>query len=376
MKYRKFGRLDVQVSALGFGCMRLPILGDDAGRIDEPEAIRMIRHAVDRGVNYIDTAYPYHQGQSERLVAKALKDGYREKVYLATKFPSWMLREHADFYRLLDEQLQKLETGRIDFYLLHALNKAHWETMLRCGVFEAIKEYLKSGKVGHIGFSFHDDLETFKTIIDAYDWDFCQIQYNYLDEHRQAGLEGLRYAAARGIAVIVMEPLLGGKLATEPPRQVADIWAGSGVKRTPAEWALRWVWNHPEVSVVLSGMSTFGQVEENLRIADEALPDSLSADEMEAVERVKQAYNAMPKIDCTGCEYCMPCPYGVQIPRNLRMYNALMMFNDLKQKGEYLKLDESARASGCQACRNCEKACPQKLKISELMPRVVEALTQ
>jgi uncharacterized protein len=376
MKYRKFGKLGIEMSALGFGCMRLPLMAEDYGIINEPEAIRMIRYAVDNGVNYVDTAYPYHKGQSERLVAKALKDGYRDKVYLATKFPSWMLKEPSDFDRILDEQLQKLETDHIDFYLLHALNNSSWDTMVNNNVFEAIERFQKSGKVKHIGFSFHDDLAAFKRIIDAYAWDFCQIQFNYLDEYNQAGLEGLEYAAARGIAVVVMEPLLGGKLAIRPPEPVARLWEQATVQRAPAEWALRWVWNHPGVSVVLSGMSTFDQVEENLKIADAALAQSLTAEELSIVAQVISTYKNMPKIDCTACEYCMPCPFGVSIPGNFRLLNGLTMYNDMNQKKAYARLEENAQAANCRACGKCESKCPQKLPIRELMKTVAKFMAE
>lgn len=374
MLYRKFGKLDCQVSALGFGCMRLPLQGDDSAQIDEAEAIRMIRHAVDEGVNYIDTAYPYHKGQGERLVAKALRDGYRSRVYLATKFPSWILKEPADFDRLLNEQLEKLETDVIDFYLMHSLDGKKWDTLVENGVFDAMDAYKRSGKVRYVGFSFHDELPQFKRIIDAYDWDFCQIQFNYLDENTQAGLEGLRYAAARNIGVVVMEPLLGGKLAIEPPEPVARLWEQAPVKRTPAQWALRWVWNHPEVSVVLSGMSTYPQVEDNLRTARQAVASSLTPEELAIIDRVKAAYRSLPRIDCTGCDYCMPCPFGVKIPGNFRLYNGLVTYNDQTRKSAYHKLGENERAANCRSCGKCEKVCPQHLPIRELMKTVASAM--
>lgn len=374
MKYRRCGKLDVNASALGFGCMRLPVLGDGAGPIDEPEAIRMIRRAVDGGVNYIDTAYPYHHGQSEPLVGRALRDGYREKVHLATKLPTWLVRDPSDFDRYLDEQLRRLETDRVDFYLLHALDGNRWGVLLDNGVFDAIDRYKRSGRIRYAGFSFHDHLTVFKKIIDAHDWDFCQIQFNYLDEYDQAGLEGLRYAAARNIAVVVMEPLLGGRLAGAPPDAVARLWEQAPVRRTPAEWALRWVWNHPEVSVVLSGMSALEQVEENLRIAGEAEAGSLTGGELALIERVKQAYKSLPRIDCTGCGYCTPCPFGVDIPGNFQMYNGLMAFNDRSRKPAYFGQEEKVRASGCRACGRCESLCPRRLPIRELLKKVAEAM--
>ena len=264
MKYRKFGKLDWEVSALGFGAMRLPAIGGDTSNIDEPRAIEMIRYAIDHGVNYVDTAYGYHGGNSERLVGKALKDGYREKVRLATKMPTWLINERGDFDKYLDEQLGKLQTDKIDFYLLHGLRHTRWPTVRDLDVFSWAEEKIKEGKIGHLGFSFHDDVALFKEIVDSHEWTFCQIQLNYMDTEYQAGLEGLRYAAEKGLAVVIMEPIKGGKLAVTPPKDVQAVWDKAETKRTPAEWALQWVWNLPEVSIVLSGMSEMKHVEENV----------------------------------------------------------------------------------------------------------------
>jgi len=268
MNYLKFGKLDWEVSALGFGAMRLPILDGDRSKIDEPEAIKMIRHAIDNGVNYVDTAYGYHNGNSERLVGKALKDGYRQKVALATKLPAWLVETHEDFDKYLDEQLGKLQQDRIDFYLLHGLSQTRWPKVRDLEVTEWAEEKIEEGKIGHIGFSFHDELPLIKEIIDHYDgWTFCQIQYNYMDTEsgsRAPGVEGLKYAAMNGLAVVIMEPIQGGRLAMTPPEGIPMIWDEAETKRSGAEWALQWVWNHPEVTCVLSGMSTMRHVEENL----------------------------------------------------------------------------------------------------------------
>jgi len=370
MKYRKFGKTGSDVSALGFGCMRLPVLKDGTDRIDESEAIKMIQYAIDNGVNYIDTAYPYHNGGSEPLVGKALKDGYREKVKLATKLPVWLLKEYSDFNRFLDEQLQRLDTEYLDLYLLHALDKGRWDKLLKLDVFKAIEEYKASGKVKYMGFSFHDDINTFKRIIDAYDWDFCQIQLNYMDEYNQAGLEGLKYAASKGIAVVIMEPLRGGKLAQKPVDSIQKLWDTAEVQRSPAEWALRWVWNHPEASVVLSGMSTFDQVKDNLRIADESEPGSLTKEEIALIERVRDTYNSLSKVACTACGYCMPCPSGVDIPWNFAFYNEYFMYSESLEKKKRIYKSFGGNAGKCVECGKCEKACPQKLTIRKYLKDV------
>jgi predicted aldo/keto reductase-like oxidoreductase len=370
MKYRKFGKTGFNASALGFGCMRLPVVNDGTNRIDEPEAIKMLRYAIDNGVNYIDTAYPYHHGNSEIFVGKALKDGYREKVKLATKLPVWLVKEYPDFNKYLDEQLKRLDTEYIDLYLLHALDKGRWDKLLKLDVFKAMDEYKKSGKVKYMGFSFHDDVDTFKKIVDSYDWDFCQIQLNYMDENTQAGMEGLKYAASKGLAVVIMEPIRGGKLAQKPADCIQELWDSAKIKRTPAEWALRWVWNHPEVSVVLSGMSTMEQVVENLRIADEAEPGSLSAEEVALVEKVRDTYNSLSKVACTSCGYCMPCPSGVDIPWNFSFYNEYFMYGgSLEEKKKHFN-SMAGNAVKCIECGKCEKSCPQKLTIRQYLKDV------
>ncbi len=373
MKYRNFGKIDYKPSALGFGCMRLPL---DKGKINEEESIKMIRYAIDHGVNYIDTAYGYHDGESEILAGKALKDGYREKVRLATKSPIWLISKSDDFDRFLDEQLKKMATEKIEFYLLHGLGRESWEKVLRLGILKKAENARKDGRIGYLGFSFHDNYKSFEEIVNGYDgWEFCQIQYNYMDTENQAGMKGLKLASLKGLAVIVMEPMLGGRLAS-PPQAVKGLLEEYEKPHSPADWALQWVWNQQEVSLVLSGMSTMKQVEENIVSAEKSGVNSLSAQDMQLLENVKAKSLDRSPIPCTQCSYCMPCPTGVNIPRNFELYNNGVIYEAMNSSKYVYKnfMPESERASQCSGCRSCEEKCPQKILISELMPRVNEAL--
>ncbi len=372
MRYREFGPLDWKVSALGFGCMRFPIKEGEHSNIDEPEATRMLHYAIDQGVNYLDTAYPYHGGNSELVVGRALKNGYREKVKLATKLPCWKVEAAEDFDKYLNEQLEKLQTDHVDFYLLHALNKKNWPKMRDLGVLKWAEGAMADGRIGHLGFSFHDKYEVFQEIVDAHDgWTFCQIQYNYMDVENQAGARGLRYAASKGLAVVIMEPILGGRLV-DPPEPIQRVWDTAAQKRTPADWALQWLWNQPEVSVVLSGMSTMQQVEENVASADASAINTLTAEDLALIEQVREKYEALCPIPCTKCEYCMPCPNGVDIPRNFTVYNQGVMYDkaDYVRQGYKNWIPEEERASACIQCGECEELCPQSILISEWMPIV------
>ncbi len=372
MQYRRFGQLDWKSSALGFGCMRFPIMGGDRSNIDAPEATRMLHTAIDHGVNYLDTAYSYHVGNSERFLSRALKGGYRERIKLATKLPCWLVKASEDFDKFLDEQLQKLQTDHIDFYLLHALNAKAWPQMRDLGVLAWAEQAIADGRIRHLGFSFHDELKVFKEILDAYDkWTFCQIQYNYMDAQNQAGTQGLQYAASKGLAVVVMEPILGGRLV-DPPQPIQDLWNTAAKKRAPADWALQWLWNQPEVSVVLSGMSTMAQVQENLASADVSGVSALTREELALVERVRDKYQELGPIPCTKCGYCIPCPNGVNIPRNFEIYNEGVTYDKPGSAREEYKLwlPENERANLCQDCDECEAKCPQSIPISEWMPRV------
>jgi len=298
MLYRKVPKTGDELSILGFGCMRL---AQKEGRIDEERVARQVRHAIDRGVNYVDTAWRYHGGESEPFLGRALAGGYRERVRLATKLPVWLVQNRSDMDRFLDAQLQKLATPRIDYYLAHSLTGDDWDRIAALGLAGFLDRARADGRIGNAGFSYHGTREDFKRIADAYPWEFCQIQFNYLDEELQAGTEGLNYAASKGLGVIVMEPLRGGTLAASPPPAITGFWRETEKLRTPAEWALRWVWQHPEVTVALSGMSDEAQVEENLSVSAEAHPGSLTPAEVELIGRVGRKYRELMKVGCTGC---------------------------------------------------------------------------
>lgn len=381
MLYRKFPRCNHELSILGFGCMRLPPEpGQPAGgKIDVPQAIRLIRTAIDAGVNYIDTAYPYHNGESEVVVGQALADGYREKVFIATKLPSWLITSREDMDRYLNEQLDRLQTDHIDFYLLHGLGAETWENLSRLGVLEFLDSARADGRIRHPGFSFHDQFSVFKNIVDSYPWTFAQIQYNYTDEQNQAGTQGLHYAAEQGLGIVVMEPLRGGLLSGDVPA-IHQHLTDAPVRRTPSEWGLRWVWNHPEVTVVLSGMNTMEQVTENLAVAEQGVANSLSAGELAVIEKMRDTFASRVKIPCTGCRYCMPCENGVDIPSCFMYYNQAYTY-EAKEKaaGVYLwALNGSfsggvpGYASACVQCGECEEKCPQHFPIREYLQDVSE----
>lgn len=380
MQYRKFGSLDWEVSALGFGAMRLPTLDDDSSKINEPLAMKMMRHAIDAGVNYIDTAYPYHQQQSERFVGKVLRDGYREKVRLATKMPCWEVKEEADFDRLLEEQMKRLDVDFIDFYLLHALNKNSWEKVHGLGVLDWAEKKMSEGLFGHFCFSFHDEYPVFESIIKAYDnWTMAQIQYNYADVNYQAGQKGLKLAADRGMAVVVMEPLRGGRIAKNPPPEpVAKVWEKSERDWTPAAWAFNWLWDQPEVSLALSGMNQMSDVEENLALANEAEVGKLTEGDHELVREARKAYESLAPIPCTQCEYCLPCPSGVKIPTIFELYNDAAAYDAWGHaRWAYNnQLKPETRADQCVECGDCEEACPQNIRIIEWLAAAHEKLVE
>jgi uncharacterized protein len=383
MRYRKLGKTNLDVSVLGFGAMRLPMVGnpgDLAGfdpnvPIDETEALKMIKHALDQGINYFDTAYGYHGGKSELFLGKALKS-FRTKVMIATKLPIWNVQKTEDFQKLFDEQLTRLDTDYLDFYLIHSLDRVSWAKMKDLGVLQFLDGLRSSGRVRFVGFSFHDEIKVFKDIIDSYNWDLCQIQYNFYDQNYQAGTEGLTYAASRGIGVVVMEPLRGGQLVDKIPPEIQSLWDSAESKRSPLEWAMRWVWNHSEVSVALTGASSPAQLTDNTRIVKDASPNSLTPQELALIDRVQAAYRNLLKVDCTGCGYCMPCPNGVNIPRNFQLYNDTFLFKGAEFNAFFYNrlLEPNQRASGCLECLICVEKCPQKIDIPKELKQVHQTL--
>jgi len=379
MQYRKVPKTGDEISAIGYGCMRFPTR---MGRIDEKKAEEQIRYAIDQGVNYFDTAYPYHNGNSESFLGKIFGNDLdlRNKVKLVTKLPPWSVKTRADMDRILADQLKKMQIDCIDYYLIHGIHSPKdWERLKELGVLDFLDEAKEKGYIKHTGFSFHSNLKTFKEIVDDYDWDMCQIQYNYLDETNQAGLEGLRYAAERDIAVFIMEPLRGGNLAGKIPKEAQQIFDKNKTKRTSAEWALRWIWNHPEVTCVLSGMNVDEHVKENIEAAGTAYPGHLKPEEIKSIEAVRDVFVKLTKVPCTGCAYCMPCPANVNIPLCFEKYNSKSYFGGMDPKVMYLVQngvlpDKPAFASQCVNCGKCETNCPQHIEIREELKNVSKEL--
>ncbi len=378
MKYRDFGDLDWKVSALGFGAMRLPHEKGDPSAIIEDQARDMVIRAIQSGVNYIDTAYPYHGGKSEPFLGEVLKGEYRDKVRIATKLPCWQVKSGDDFDRFFHQQLERLQTDRIDFYLLHGIQRDWWDRMKDLGYLDWAEKKLADGSIKHLGFSFHDQLPLFKRIVDEYDnWAMTLLMYNYMDIDYQAGTEGVKYAADNGLGVVVMEPLRGGLLAKEPPESVKKIFDSSGYDRSYADWSLQWLWDQSEVSCVISGMSSMQQVEENLASADVSGIGSMTETEKDVLRRVREAYMSRKSIPCTDCRYCMPCPQGVAIPWIMSYYNLSMMYDDRRTAiAHYNFLDESNRADRCTECGKCMEHCPQHIQIIETLKMVHRHLTQ
>lgn len=377
MQYRNMTKDKIKVSQLGFGCMRFPTFEGDSASIDKNLSKEMLYYAIDQGVNYIDTAYPYHQGNSESFVGETLKGEYRDKVYLATKLPSWLIEEYSDFEKYLDEQLENLQTDHIDFYLLHALSKERFDNLTKLKVFDFLEEAKRKEKIKYVGFSFHDEVDVFKEIIDSYSWDFCQIQLNYMDRNYQAGLEGLKYASERDISVVIMEPIKGGKLS-KASSEIQDIWNDWKEYRSPSGWALRWVYDLPEVSVVLSGMSTMDHVIENIKTASNAAPKSLSEKEKKLIDKATSIYKKNIKVGCTACEYCLPCPQDVSIPDIFELYNNIYVYGtEEESKKSYQRMIELEKdVSKCIECGACESVCPQHLEIIDFLKDAEKVLSK
>ncbi len=381
------GSLDWKVSALGYGCMRLPPRKINRLRAETDKSIEVIRYGIDSGINYIDTAWPYHLGDSEKIIGKALKDGYRDQVYLVTKLPMFMVTNANHFDSYLKTQMKRLQTDHLDAYLFHAVNQGQFDKIKRLGLIKKMENAKKEGLIRSFGFSFHDTLPVYKEIIDYYPWDITQIQYNYMDTGVQATTEGLTYAHSKGIAVVVMEPLKGGTLVN-PPQEALNIINSAEKKRTPADWALQFLWNKPEISVVLSGMNSKKMIRENCESADNSGINSLTTQEMEVIKKLTEEFRKKIAVPCTSCSYCMPCPQGVNIPQNFACLNNVTLersrFRRIMTRRTYRKLqtkknkvnheNPNGNATLCIKCGVCAKKCPQKIQIPEELEKVKQEL--
>ena len=381
MQYRTLCKEKINVSALGFGCMRLPTTnGKPNGPVDEKEATRIVRHGIDNGINYVDTAKIYHNSKCEAILGRILRSGYRDKVMIATKLPTWDVKTRKDADRIFDEQRKDLRTDKIDFYLIHNLQRAFDKTFKSNKLAEWAWRKKEKGEIGHVGFSFHDDYAYFEEIVNSFDrWEFCQIQYNYVNENDQAGTKGLQLAASKGLSVIIMEPLLGGALATPSGLMAKLFESKQGERYNPVDLALRWLWNKPEVSLVLSGMSSYEQVVQNLAIADKSAVGCMTKMELKFVKKLQEAYDQSFPIKCTKCRYCLPCPAGVNIPVNFEMYNNFQALSSQKKSAILYKLlygsmSEETRSDNCAQCGECEENCPQKLPIRVHLAEVHKTL--
>ncbi len=370
MQYRELKNQD-HLSLLGFGCMRFPKKGTG---FDMNEVEREIMYAIEHGVTYFDTAYIY-PGSEEALGTVLAKNHCRDQITIASKLPHYMIKTLDDAKRIFEEECKRLQTDHIDYYLMHMLTDVKtWNRLRSIGLAEWLEDMRKEGRIGRIGFSYHGCTAEFLDLLNAYDWEFCQIQYNYMDENSQAGRKGLKAAAQKGIPVIIMEPLRGGKLVNHLPAKALEAFGHASVKRSPADWALRWLWDQPEVSVVLSGMNSMEMVKENIRIASEVSPDALTDEDKKLYEAVKAAIGEKTKVPCTGCAYCMPCPKGVDIPGSFQCYNMSYAENWISGIREYIMCTvmrgESRMASQCIECGKCEQHCPQHIEVRKQLKQV------
>lgn len=374
MKYRSFGRHGFDTSIIGLGTMRLPLLDPkDPTQVDEEAAVKLIRRAIDNGVNYVDTAYIYHGGNSEIILGKALKNGYRERVTLVDKNPVWLVECYEDFEKYLDLQLKKLDTDYVDIYLLHALNQGTWDKIEKLGALRFLEEMKEKGKIKFAGFSFHDNHECFMNIIDEYPWDMVLLQMNYMDEFEQATLSGLTYAGEQGIPVVIMEPLKGGLLANVP-EDINAIMQKHEPSWSPVEWSFRWLAHRPEVKVILSGMSNEEQLMQNIKIGSSLEAAQFSEEAFLGIHHIKEAFSNRVKVKCTQCNYCMPCPVGVDIPKNFKLWNTASVYNQFETgRKNYSGMQTQQKSSACVSCKKCEGHCPQQIPISECLKEVTAA---
>jgi predicted aldo/keto reductase-like oxidoreductase len=372
MQYRRLVKGSDELSVLGYGCMRLPSRN---GRVDEAKTEEQMLYTIEQGVNYFDTAYLYHAGKSEVILGKIIKkNNLRDKVYIADKLPAFLVKKPEQIESFYKTQMDRLDMDCIDYYLMHMLDSyKSWVTLKDFGILEFIEEKKAKGEIRHIGFSFHGRPGEFIRIVEDYDWEFCQIQFNYLDENSQAGLAGLKRAHELGVGVFIMEPLRGGNLAAKAPDKVKERFSSFETKRSPAAWALRWIWNHEEVGVVLSGMNVDEHIRENIKVACETTPGSMSGEELQLVDDVKSIYRELMKVPCTGCNYCMPCPFGVDIPLTFTDYNNKYFFGSLTARFGYIGRSIGMMGTGtahsgadhCTGCGKCEEHCPQQIAIRE-----------
>jgi predicted aldo/keto reductase-like oxidoreductase len=375
IKYRKFGRLDWEVSVLGFGMMRLPRL--EVGRIDEDETIRMLRYAIDHGVNYLDLDYFHDAGQREqaiRLIGRALRDGYRERIKIAASLPVVLINTAADCDSYVNEQLDRLQTDKLDFFLLGGLNRDNWPALPQKKILRQLEAAIADGRLGGTGFSFHDDFQALRNVLESYDnWALGRFQYSFMDVDHHPGSGGLKYAADKGLAVVVTEPLKGGRLTVKIPEAAAKLWAEGPPKRSPVEWGLRWVWNRGEVASVVSDMSTLAQVKENITLADSATADSLTVPEELLINRVRDAYRELRPIPCTACRGCMPCPLDIDVPRIFEIYNDAIMYDDI-ETARTIYNNERHDINKCNDCGACAKACGREIPIPDWLEKAREML--